>query len=196
MAKASSKQGKWYMTLLGGIIGLILGFIPSALSVLIFNQLYFICLMFTPILACLFISLLGGCKNIYALLYSIFLSFVGTLVAGFMLEADVVMQMYDLPKHELIRLTAIMIANLTTYLPEVWTTLTADVFNIIILLGYITIGVIFSWDFIFKPKAKVSSVTEINESISEDNENSSEFEYVYEDELEPDDEIMEDDKQE
>lgn len=194
MKSKSSKPGKWYMTLLGGLIGLILGLIPSAASILIFNELYFIFLMFTPVLACLFIKLLGGNKNIYAILYSVLISLSGTFVAGFMLEADVVMQMYDIPKYELIRLTALMIADITNYGPQVWATITADIFNILILLGYIAIGILFSWEFIFSSRnyKLTDAEGEDSSSNSGNDESSTEFEYVYEDELEPDDEILED----
>lgn len=190
MENKAPKQGKWYMTLIGGLIGLILGFIPSAASILIFNELYFVCLMFTPILACLFIKFLGGNKNIYALLYAIVLSLIGTAIAGFMLEANVLIQIYTLPKQEIIRLTALMIAEIGTYGADVWSTLTADVFNIIILIGYLVIGILFSWEFILRPKAKKAEEAEASDT-SKNEEEKEEFEYVYEDELESDDEVVE-----
>jgi len=181
------------MTIIGGIIGLILGLIPSAASILIFNELYFICLMFTPILACLFMKLLGGHKNAWALVYSVVLSIISAALAGFMLQADVLIQWYELPKYEIIRLSALMIAEIQTYGPEVLATFTNNIFNIIILIGYITIGVLFSWSFIFTSAKKKEAEETIKEKAeaSEGIEEEYEYEYVYEDELEEGDETVE-----
>lgn len=191
METKAPKKGTWYMTLLGGIIGLILGLIPVAASILIFNQLYFICLVFIPVLACLFIRLLGGYKNIYSILYATLLSLIGTAIAGAMLEADALIQIYALPKHELIRLSALMLAEISTYGADIWTTLTANIFNVIILIGYIVIGLLFSWEFIFRPNKKNTKVEASVESTDTE-----EFEYVYEDELEAGDEIVDTEKNE
>lgn len=186
METKSPKQGKWYMTLLGGIIGLILGLIFPIASILIFNQLYYICLMFIPVIICLFIKLLLGCKNVYSIIYATLLSLIGTVIAGFMLEADIYIQMYSMPKYELIRLTALMIADIGTYGANVWPTLIGDIFNVIIILAYLAIGLLFSWEFIFKP---------IKKNVAAESSNDEEYEYVYEDELESDDEVVEaDDK--
>lgn len=195
MEAKTAKSGKWYMTILGGLIGLILGLILPCLSIIFFHQLYFVCLMFTPILACLFIKLLRGNKNIYAMLYVILMSLICTLISGFILEADVLIQVYALPKHEIIRLTFLMIAEFGTYFADVWQTIAGDIFNVIIIIAYIAIGVIISWEFIFKSIKKKAEVIESSEVSDEAPASEDEFEYVYEDELEPDDEIIESDKQ-
>ena len=189
MENKAPKQGKWYMTIIGGLIGLILGLILPSLSIILFDQLYYVCLMFAPILACLFIKLLGGCKNIYSLLYALLISLIVTVISGLMLEANSLVQYFALPKYEHFRLTALMIAEFGTYGPNVWTTLTSDIFDLIILIGYLTIGILFSWEFIFRPTSKKSEEKE--DLPSETEENNEEFEYVYEDELEADDEIIE-----
>ncbi len=185
------KTGKWYMTLIGGLLGLILGLILPCLSVVFFHQLYFVCLMFTPILGCLFIKLLHGNKNIYALLYVILLSLICTIISGYMLEADIIIQMYSLPKYEIARLTYAMILDFGTYFPNVWKTIASDIFNIIIIVAYIAIGVIASWEFIFKSIKNKAEVTESSETSEETKNTEEEFEYVYEDELGADDEIVE-----
>lgn len=188
----ATKEGKWYMTVIGGLIGLILGVIPIAACILLFDQLYFICLMFTPVLACLFIRILKGSRNVKSIIYAAVLSVAATLIAGFMLEAGSLVSLYELPWYEILRLTFIMIGSMTEYFRDVWSDLTGDIFNVVFIISYLAIGLMFSWEFIFKTNTKKAvaatnegSVSELNDSDSSDDDG--EYEYVYEDELEADD---------
>ncbi|MBQ6540824.1 MAG: hypothetical protein IJL71_07350 [Oscillospiraceae bacterium] len=189
---AVKSEGKWYRTLLGGLLGLLMGLIPSALSVLLFGRLYYFCYIFIPIIICLFIRLFRGNRGRLSLLFAGILSLIGIYFTGFFIMAANLVSAYELPNHEVFRLTFLMMKEFSAYGSEALKTLAGDVFKVIFILAYLAVGLLFSREFILKcekPAGKASGLSgrskkEVGES--EDGE----YEYVYEDELLPDDEVI------
>jgi hypothetical protein len=197
MAKASKntakKAEKWYMTLLGGIIGMLLGLIPSAVCILIFNKLYFVFLIFIPVLVCLFIRIFHGKRGVFTVITAIVLSLIGVYLTGFLIAAGDLVSYYGLPAFEVFRLSFLMLGELNVYGVQVWHDLTHDIFNVIFILSYLAVGMLFSWEFILRSaEAKGGkSDTQPPKDSGESDDDEYEYEYVYEDELEPDDIVEE-----
>lgn len=182
----SKANNRWYLTLLGGIIGMLLGLIPSAVCILIFNKLYFIFLIFLPILICLFIRIFRGRRNLISIITGAILSLIGVYLTGFLIASGDLINSYGLPSFELLRLPILMIGEFSNYGVSVWHDLTDDIFNVIFILAYLAVGLMFSWEFILKPAPSEKTDTAPSDSSPADSEEY-EYEYVYEDELEPDD---------
>ena len=177
-----SKSKAAILTIIGGLVGLIVSLIPITVSRLALHKLYYVVLILIPVCICLFIRIFRGNRSISALIYATALSLVGVYLASAVIMAANLIDENSLPAGRLFQLFGILTLNVNTYGGELLTSIFSDVFNVIFILAYLAVGIMFSWEFIFKSAKKPAA------------DNEDEYELVYEDELEPDDEVVEDKK--
>lgn len=177
-----SKSKATILTIIGGLVGLIASLIPITVSRLAFHKLYYVFLILIPVCICLFIRVFRGNRSISALIYAAVLSLVGVYLASAVVMAASIIEENSLPAGRIFQLFGILTLNVNAYGGELLTSIFNDVFNVIFILAYLAVGIMFSWEFILKSAKKSAAHTE------------EEYELVYEDELEPDDEVIEDNK--
>ena len=154
------------------------GLVLALISVLIFGRLYYIFLTFLPISVCLFARLCGGRSSRLTLVYALLLSVVGVyLTSAAVIAADAV-RTNSLPSHVFFQLWGIVLFNVPKYGGEVLGSIFGDVFDVLFIAAYLAIGILISWELIIKTAAAKPEEDE--------------YELVYEDELEPGDEVIPD----
>lgn len=170
------------LTIIGGLVGLIVSLIPITVSRLALHKLYYVFLILIPVCICLFIRVFRGNRNLSALIYTAALSLVGVYLTSAVIMAANLIEENSLPAGRLFQLFGILTLNVSAYGGELLTSIFSDVFNVIFIVAYLAVGIMFSWEFIFKSPKKPAA------------DNEDEYELVYEDELEPDDVVVEDKK--